>query len=97
MEETKHTQKPRSSKLDPEKERALADALQLNHTAADIKERIKGNNIDTFKLFVKRLKLPPINTNGMNLNEEREYLLEILSQFLITPKGKELATGILNS
>lgn len=75
----------------------MADALQLNHTAADIKERIKGNTIETLRLFVRRLKVPQPNTQGMSVEGERECLLELLSKFLITHNGKRLAIGILSS
>jgi len=78
-----------------QKEQALAEVLQLVYKPDDIKERIKGNNIETFRQFVKRLKLPPPNTQGMDVEAEKNELLALLSEYLITSNGKRLASGIL--
>jgi hypothetical protein len=69
--------------------------LLIPFTTNDIKERIKNNTIETFRMFVKRLKLQSPNIAGLNLEQEKEHLLSLLAQELVTSEGKKKASSIL--
>ena len=76
--------------LTAEKSHALEQVLKNTYTAKDIQDKIKNNEMPTFKEFVRRLKITQTDPNAT-----KDMLVQQLSECLITEDGKRRASQIL--
>ena len=66
---------------------ALEHVLSSVYTVKDIHDKIKNNEMQTFREFVRRLKLPQ-----SSMEQSKEQLVNQLSECLITDDGKRRAS-----